>query len=317
MGKCDEAGNCTKCMHSLEIYNARKKGDENALAALRKTCIKCIRGCEKCRYGRRKDALESFIAEYERRSSAESLTKEMAAIKKDKCGRCSIDRGSAVCNNCQFRQRLHDISLALGVFSERIKSTGKSFSAEYAKDLCDAITVNHCYKCDHCPSTDDNPSRCGREVVSFDAAENPDTIMPFADPFAFPNSMGDKRDFDSPKDENECGKSVTLKLPQDIEDALRQELCNLSGKLDHVDRALVFFLMAGGTMTDFGKMKWVPKEFSQTMSKQCVYGRYKKIVKAVPILSAVAHGMIGKGKGGGAKPKKAKTVFQPELFADE
>lgn len=259
MGRSDETGNCTKCSHSSEIAHAAESGDEDKIESLRKTCIRCIRGCDKCRWGHEKDGIESKI------------------------------------------QRLDN---------------GRDYLAiESLKSRLDDIEKSRCLKCNRCPPTDDNPSRSGKEVISFDAAEDPDTIMPHAENWGNGRIDKDFRDFDSHDDElHEESRRVTS-LPIEVEDALRHEICNLNGKLDHVDRALVFFLMSGGSLTDFGKMKWVPKEFFSTMSKQCVYGRYKKIVRAVPILAAVAHGMIGKGKGGGAKPRKfVNTNYQPELF---
>ena len=258
MGRSDETGNCTKCAHSSEIARAVEFGDEKKIESLRRTCIRCIRGCDKCRWGREKDGIEAKLA----------------------------------------RLQGNDEDGVSGDLKARLENIEKSM----------------CMKCNRCPLTDDNPSRAGKEVISFDAAEDPDTIMPHSEGWGNGRNDSDFRDFDSRENEHDDKGRVTS-LPLEVEDALRHEICNLSGKLDHVDRALVFFLMAGGTLTDFGKMKWVPKEFFSTMSKQCVYGRYKKIVRAVPILASVAHGMIGKGKGGGAKPKKSMRMhYQPELF---
>lgn len=314
MGKCDETGNCAKCVHTAEIQKARDSGDEHAIACLRKTCLKCIRGCEKCRFGRRIDALEGFIRAKETGKGEDDLRSEILSLKRDTCRKCN-EKG---CSVCKTAATIKGLELAANVFREVNKATKRPIDVEAAKDLCDAITQKFCLKCSRCPSTDDNPSRGGKEVISFDSAEDPDTIMPFADPLAFQTSDDDLRDFDRQSSrmtlEREGRRGVTASLPQSVEDALRQEICNLCGKLDHIDRALVFFLMTGGSLTDFGKMQWVPPEFFKTLSKQFVYGRYKKIVRAVPILSAVAHGMIGKGKGGGCKPKKDKDSRQLTLF---
>lgn len=320
MAKSDETGNCAKCAHQAEIEAARESGDEKEILRLRKICLVCIRGCDRCKFGKRKQALDDYIQLVQEDGyTLAEIVQESQDIKDEECNGCKEES----CTYCKHRARLSQLKNAASVAQERIPAglnKNAPMSVDYAREVYDALTTAHCFKCRRCPLTDDNPSHSGKDVISFDAAEEPDLILPHADPFAFNADRpegADSRDFDTPESDSQrvCRKSVTTRLPPAVEEALREEICNLSGKLDHVDRALVFFLMAGGSMTDFGKMKWVPKEFFETMSKQAVYGRYKRIVKAVPILTAVAHGMIGKGKGG-AKPKpKAKPQFiQEGLF---
>lgn len=325
MGKSDETGNCSKCAHSEEIRKAREANDEKAILALRKTCLKCIRGCDRCSFGKRKAEIELYIAALEKGVGIAELESESNGIRKNFCSRCK-ERKCQFCNNGAL---LRDIKTTIGAFSKFREDGGDNGNGggggsaqdriARARDIYDGITVDMCYKCTRSPASDDNPSRGGKEFVSFDAAEDPDTIMPFADPCSPQyRQFKPSSDFRDSIEEEAPQPQQRTNLPHDVEETLRRELCNLCGKLDHVDRALVFFLMNGGTLTDFGKMRWVPQEFFSTMSKQCVYARYKKIVREVPVLSAVAHGMIGKGKGGGAKPRKGSGshLVQQELFAD-
>lgn len=156
-------------------------------------------------------------------------------------------------------------------------------------------------------------------------------------------------------DINRPSKGGVTKLPYDIEDRMRVELANYSGNTSLVDKMLLAVLMTqkpyGRTNecfnpVDFAKLRWMfyfdaagrrhntdfsrfliscgwrpPESGKCGISKQAVHYRFKTIVRKMPVLAAIAHGQMGKGKGGGAThgqasgaSKKGARQIQADLF---
>lgn len=309
MAKKDETGNCSKCCHTEEIANCKT---EEERSRLRKICLSCIRGCNKCRYQRRTNQLSAYIAEVKDGNTKDSLSREEASIKSTYCRFCKNHAKGKPCReDCKKLARLATIALAKPVFSETIPNTKpkKPYTPEYAAEVIGRIQSEHCNRCTHCPSTDNMPSHGGKEFVYLESSEEPQTILDHADPFARTVTERDSRDFDTPElteEEQLKRQQVTTDLPASVEERLLQELKTFVGSLDWIDRCLVFFLMQGGKLVDFGKMNWVPKEFVNGISnKPELTHRYKRIIKVMPIFKSIAHGMIGKGIGGAKKKDKS------------
>lgn len=327
MAKKDETGDCSKCCHTAEIAQCTT---EDERVRLRKICLSCIRGCKKCKFNKRKERLEAFIAESDKGNTKDSLLDEKSSLQNYTCRFCKCHTKGKSCNaDCKTLARIAQINLALPIFSETIPNTTPPtpIKASYAHALVSRIEAEECYNCTKCPSTDNMPSHGGKEFVYIEAAEEPQTVLDRADPFYKPQPLSDPRDFDEPQLSDQAQlerQKVTEQLPAAIEERLLQEMKTFIGSMDWVDRCLVLFLMQGGKLVDFGKMDWIPKEFINGISNKAnLTMRYKKIVKTMPILKSVAHGMIGKGIGG-AKRKNAsssdssagESVTQYDLFGN-
>lgn len=116
-------------------------------------------------------------------------------------------------------------------------------------------------------------------------------------------------------------KTVTARLSVTAEEALVRELATYRRELSLRDMLLVSCLLKGISLIEFGEMKWVPEDLLKEASKQTVSQQFKRIVKRMPTLVAVAHGQIARGKGGKGRelgkvnPKtKARLDAQPSLF---
>jgi len=326
MPRQDETGKCTKCAHQREIERASTDEERKRLRSI---CIRCIRGCDKCATQYRLDALKDymdFLREGKDYADLLLLKKDVESRNCKKCKHSSSLRCQSSCQAADERKRVERIA---SVFREvddwNRKYANKHIPKKHmtviqAEEERELLKRTKCGKCTHCPSTDDEYCHSGRSVMSFDAAEEPDTIQPFFDPLAFQKQERDPRDFDEPVDprEERTKGSVTKMLAPEVEELLRQQIMDFHHHLDFIDRELVFQLMEGKTLVDFAKMGWaepVIKALSQPMTKQAVWGRYKRIVKRVPILAAVAHGMIGKGKGGAKHKQKNQPFIQQDLFS--
>lgn len=291
MPKQDETGKCSKCAHSREIANAATEAERMRLG---KTCLSCIRGCDGCTV---------FM-----QSGGKAVDRYFDAVLNGPTHNAAVaERRHIIANNCDKCTHYRDRKDPKRKFC-------RTDCRLYAR-LSELDGIISCYTCNRCPKTDDIASHGGREVVSFDAAEDQDTVAAYADPLAT-EQKGDFRDFDERPSEDTDGK-FTKRLNNEQEDELKRELANFASNLDLIDRELAVFLINGGSLVDFGRMEWAKKyikTISRPMTKQAVHGRYKRIVKAMPLLKAVAHGTIGKGKGGGAKKAKPKHVLQDLLF---
>ena len=116
-------------------------------------------------------------------------------------------------------------------------------------------------------------------------------------------------------------KNITARLSVTAEEALVRELATYRRELSLRDMLLVSCLLKGISLIEFGEMKWVPEDLLKVASKQTVSQQFKRIIKSMPTLVAVAHGQIARGKGGKGRergkvnPKtQARLDAQPSLF---
>lgn len=116
-------------------------------------------------------------------------------------------------------------------------------------------------------------------------------------------------------------RQVTARLSSTAEEALVRELATYRRELSLRDMLLVSCLLKGISLIEFGEMKWVPEDLLKEASKQTVSQQFKRIVKRMPTLVAVAHGQIARGKGGKGRelgkvnPKtQSRLDAQPSLF---
>jgi len=327
MARSDETGNCTKCAHQAEIAAATTDAERTRL---QKICLRCIRGCDKCEHGKRKDALDGFIDMCDGGKSVADLYLEKSDIRKRHCEPCKDPRQNTGCRNCPFRERIDTISLVVQLIERKGVLAGKNKVPSSWNDgvptRLDAlkernrITYEVCTKCRKAPFTDDCAPHGGKEVVAFEAAENPDSILEYADPFAFQHDKKDFRHFDETATEQEdfVRNKVTKQLTAAVEERLKIEISNFGSKLDMIDRELVFFILHGGHLKDFGSMQWAQKymqKLTTPMTKQAIHNRFKKVCHEMPILRSVAHGMIGKGKGGKGRAKAQPSYQQLDMFS--
>ena len=212
----------------------------------------------------------------------------------------------------------------------RIVSSDPAAVAALKAELAQIITA-HCSRCDQ--SQDDNPSHRGITFVSKDADNGSDD----------PNvQLEDWLLAQKETDALEVYRSGCTALPADIENAFRVQLTEFA-QLSVYDKLLVCVLMSQKpgytnryyTLADFARLRWLnnpetAKIFAQCginltltgdgISKQAAHVRYGNIVRKIPALAAIAHGQIGKGKGGGAKPvretdlEEDQTDFMGVLF---
>ena len=204
----------------------------------------------------------------------------------------------------------------------RIVSSDPAAVAALKAELAQIIT-SHCSRCDQ--SQDDNPSHRGITFVSKDAdsdADDPNT------------NLEDWLLAQKETDALEVYRSGCTALPADIENSFRVQLTEFA-QLSVYDKLLVCVLMSHKpgftnryyTLADFARLRWlrdpeVSRIFSQCginltltgdgISKQAAHVRYGNIVRRIPSLAAIAHGQIGKGRGGGAR-----TTREADLEEDQ
>lgn len=283
---------CEKCKIKAQLDELLAKHPdgnvpEDERARLINACVVCSHGCvdakgkPRCRLYPRKTALQ----------------KELARLKK------SLAEKAATVENIKKKGKPDLYGFALAVETGRYNAE-KTF-LENRQKAYDAI-LRECAECSR--SADDNPSNSGQCFVSIDEGTSGDPLSDTNDAVA--DWLLEKRI--SPRnpssgDPNARPQQRATSLPEQVEDALRMQLSAFS-QLDLADKFLVCVLMTNKprsndrfhTIADFAK-KFAPYVFGRSISKQAAHARYIRIVKRMPVLAAIAHGQIGRGKGGGKR----------------
>lgn len=195
------------------------------------------------------------------------------------------------------------------------------------KEARDALaeSAEKCRRCSR--SADDNPQNNGVTFVSFDAGGDASSSGQQPDGNTSLRGWMEGKRLVAPSDTSPSPR--VTRLPAEFEDRLRIELANYSDSLSLVDKMLVAVLMtrkAGGrtnerySLIDFAKLRWMfridaagrrhhtdfsrflvscgwtpPPDGKCGVSRQTIGLRFKNAVRKLPILTAVAHGQIGKG----------------------
>lgn len=241
-------------------------------------CIVCSHGCvnakgkPRCRHYRVKVALGKEVAKAEK--SVAAIRSEIARLES------------------KGREDLYGYSIA--VQKGKLKAEEASLREKTAayEDV-----LRECSECTQ--SSDDFPSNSGQTFISIDEGVSGDSLADVNDALQ-DHILSQRIDTTTPSPR-------ATSLPPDVEDRLRKELASFT-QLDMADKFLVCVLMTAKkghndrfhSITDFAK-DFAPYVFGRPISKQAAHARFVRVVKRVPILAAIAHGQIGKGKGGGAK----------------
>ena len=240
-------------------------------------CIVCSHGCvnakgkPRCRHYRVKVALGKEVAKAE---------KAVAAI------RAEIAR-------LELKGRKDLYGYAISVQTGRLKAEESSLREKTA--AYEAV-LRECSECNR--SSDDFPSNSGQTFISIDEGVSGDALADTNDAL---------QDYIlSQRIDNTSPSPRATSLPLEVEDRLRQQIASFT-QLDMADKFLVCVLMTSKpgyndrfySIADFAK-EFAPYVFGRPISKQAAHARFVRVVKRVPILAAIAHGQIGKGKGGGA-----------------
>ena len=186
-------------------------------------------------------------------------------------------------------------------------------------------SVARCRRCSR--TSDDNPQHNGVVFVSFDAGTDASASGQQSQGNTSLRGWMERKRLGAPADGSAPARAT--RLPVEFEDRLRTELANYSDGLSLTDKMLVAVLMtrkAGGrtderySLIDFAKLRWMfrfdaagrrhhtdfsrflvscgwtpPQEGKCGVSRQTIGLRFKNIVRKLPVLTAVAHGQIGKG----------------------
>ena len=76
---------------------------------------------------------------------------------------------------------------------------------------------------------------------------------------------------------------------------------------------------SGQSFSEFGTMKWIPRELKRPQSKQLVSQRWNRLVERFPLAAALKcarPGRIRKDRSGLSAPETDSTPFDPSLLED-
>ena len=292
---------CEKCkvkaqLDELLARHPDGNAPEEERSRLIDACVVCSHGCvdakgkPRCRLYPRKTALQ----------------KELAKLKK------ALSERALAVENLKRKGNPDLYGYALAVETGRYNAD-RTF-LESRQKAYDAI-LRECAECNR--SSDDNPSNSGQSFVSIDEGTSGDPLSDTNDAIA--DWILEKRITNRSTDPDSVRPVRITSLPEQVEDTLRMQLSAFS-QLDLADKFLVCVLMTNKprsndrfySIADFAK-KFAPYVFGRPISKQAAHARYVRVVKRMPILAAIAHGQIGKGKGGAKKqsidPEEAQLEF--------
>ena len=107
-------------------------------------------------------------------------------------------------------------------------------------------------------------------------------------------------------------------LPPDAADLIRRSLKDFAA-LSVFEKMLLISQWSGQSFSEFGTMKWIPRELKRPQSKQLVSQRWNRLVERFPLAAALKcarPGRIRKDRSGLSAPETDSTPFDPSLLED-